>query len=233
MEMPLLNLEDPDCLPEPLRAELRGCEPYFSRWGFLEQIRDEQRVYGVIERINDYCMQNLVVGYHYTRALREDLQSEGLRPRSGEEIRKTFLERFDTRFTPDQIVQIKEVWGRCYDDGMQRVRDGRIFFNFTREALGGSGSELLLGNYGGEQVYFYIAELPGIGEALSTIGEPFIVKCALVPSEVRTFIQNPWGQILASSYHRRVNPRAHQIDQDGYQLTSVPPNRIELLSAEH
>lgn len=231
--MPLLNLEDSDCLPENLRAELRGCDSHFSRFDFLEQIRDEPRVRGVIERINDHCMQNMVAGYHYTRALREDLASDGLRPRSGEEIRETFLARFGSKFSTDQISQIKEVWSRCYNEGMRKARDGRIFFNFTREALGDRGSELFLKNYGGEQVYFYIVELPGVGEVLSTIGEPFVVKCALVPSEVRTFIQNPWGSILASSYHRKVNPQAHQIDQDGSQFTPVPPNRIELLSAKH
>lgn len=231
MKMPVINLEDPDCLPGTLRAELMGCANYFFRPWLLEQVMDEPRVRRVVERINEHCAQNMVVGYHYTRAIREDLLTDGLRPRSGEEVRSVFLARFGGRFSGAQLSGIRAMWDRCYDDGARKVRDGRIFFNFTRAALGDRSSDPLLKNYGGEQVYFYIDELPGVGEILSSIGESFVVKCALVPSEVRTSIENPWGQILVSSYHRRINPGAKQVDQDGYQFSPVPPNRIELLTA--
>lgn len=231
--MKLVDLENPRSLPDHLKQELQACDRYFFRHQFLEQVRHEPLVRVAIERINSYCTQNMVVGYHYTRAIPKDLRESGLQARSGAEIRSLFLERFGYRFTESQLEKVKTTWGRCYDERMRKARDNRIYFNFTRTALGNSGARLLQKNYGGEQVYFYIDKLPGVGEILSSIGEPLVVKCALIPAEVKTYLAQPWGEIAVSSYHRIVNPSAHQVDQDGHQFAPVPPERIGLLSAEH
>ena len=228
-----LNLEDPNCLPVALRGELRDCNAIFAQSTYLGEIERDERVARVIERINDYCACNNIFAYHYTRALRSDLTANGLVPRSGDEIRQTFLCRFGSRFSVTQLREINAAWSSYHHGAMVQARDSRIFFNFTRKALGGAGSELLLKYFGGEQVYFCIRHIPGVAEVLSSIGEPLVVRCTLAPAELHTFIPKPWGRIVISSYHRTVNPEAGQFDQDGYQSSPVPPERIEFLSVDH
>ncbi|HET7560950.1 MAG TPA: hypothetical protein VFJ87_01055 [Rhodanobacteraceae bacterium] len=232
MEKSVVSLDDPDCLPATLLRELQSCDRHFAATSVIDSVQHEPAVSNVIDRINEYCQNNMVVGYHFTRAVRADIEASGLQPRTGDAIRESFLSRFGTRFSAEQLSQIRESWTKCYTPQMQKVRDNRIWFNFTRKALDDSGADLLLRFYGGEQVYFYINELPGVGEVLSSIGEPFIVRCALAPSEAHTIIGRPWGQIAASSYHRKVNPHAYQVDQDGYQFSDVPAGCIELLRIE-
>jgi hypothetical protein len=86
-----LNLEDPSCLPVAFRDELMDCNAIFAQSTCLDEIRHDERVSRVIERINDYCARNYIFAYHYTRALRSDLAANGLVPRSGDEIRQTEL----------------------------------------------------------------------------------------------------------------------------------------------
>lgn len=224
------NLEN---LPSHLRQNLQACDRYFLGNRFLEEIRDEPAIRAVIEEINSYCASNMVVGYHHTRAIPEDLLESGLTPRSGEEIRNLFLERFGTRFSESQLGGIKAKWALYYDEKMRVIRDNRIYFNFAKKPSDSSGIYLLLKNYGGEQIYFCIDKLPGVGDVLSSIGEPLVARCALLPAEVKIFGDQPWGEIATSSYHCMINPDAHQVDRDGHQLVPVPPERIELIRAEH
>lgn len=195
----------------------------------LENVRGVPAIASLIKDIDHFCSENMVIGVHYTRAIPDDILTHGLRPRSGEEIREQFLSRFRHMFNPDEIVAIKAAWASYYDKRARSSRDHRIWFNFTCNALKNGGADLLLKYYGGEQVYFCIDELPGVGEKLSSIGQPLIVKCALLPAEVRTFIDYPWGTIAVSTYHKHINPDAYQTDQDGHQTVPVPPDRIELV----
>jgi len=172
----------------------------------------------------------MVVGFHYTRAIPEDILAQGLLVRSGEQIRAEFISRFGYLFSIEEIEAIKAAWARYFDIRMTRARDNRIFFNFTTDALNNGGAKPLLRNFGGEQVYFCIDELPSIGEKIASIGQPLIVKCAISPNDVQTYLEHPWGSIVTSAYHRTVNPDAHQTDQDGWQAVPVSPEQIELVS---
>ncbi len=51
--------------------------------------------------------------------------------------------------------------------------------------LGESGSEYLLGLYGGEQVSMCFELDEALGIKLGTIGNPLVVRCALYPSKVK------------------------------------------------
>ena len=75
----------------------------------------------------------------------------------------------------------------------------------------------MLGLYGGEQVSMCFELDEPLGLKFGAIGEPMVVRCSLDPNQIRTFIENPWGKILVSSFHSLINPNACQIDQDGYQ----------------
>lgn len=112
-------------------------------------------------------------------------------------------------------------------------RDYRIYFNFTKNALSNKGAELLLKYYGGEQIYFPLFNLPVINEKLEKIGKPMILKCILEPREIKTLIQNPWGKIIVSSYHKTLNPNASVVDQDGYLKSAVLSKNIEIIDAKN
>jgi hypothetical protein len=79
---------------------------------------------------------------------------------------QTFLCRFGSLFSVTQLREINAAWSSYHHGSMVQARDSRIFFNFTRKALGGAGSELLLKYFGGEQVYFCIIQIPGVAEVL-------------------------------------------------------------------
>lgn len=226
----VINLQEPYSLPSSFLKQLKKCDSYFEQELYLENVREIPVVSHLIKDINDFCSENMVVGFHYTRAIPEDLLAQGLLIRSGEQIRAEFINRFGYIFSHEEIVALKSAWANYFGASMIRARDNRIFFNFTTTALNNGGAEPLLRNFGGEQVYFCIDELPNIGEKISSIGQPLIVKCALLPSHVHTYIEHPWGSIVTSSYHRTVNSDAHQTDQDGWQAVPVPPEQIEFVS---
>lgn len=223
-----VDLERPELLPSELRARLSELDQRFKREDFMETLREEPEVWRVIKQLDIFCRERGVIGIHYTRADPEDLRSTGLRVRTGAQIRSEFLDRFGDRFTPEEIGELKALWQR-HQETQADIRDSRLYFNFTRSAFPGSGSEYLLRWYGGEQVHMGINERSTIARKLEQIGDPLILRCALQPSDVRTFLDCPWGQILMSSYHRSMNPEAQWVDQDGMQVSPVPPDSIEIV----
>src|SRR5690606_31236372 len=161
-----------------------------------------------------FCMEQRVVGIHYTRAVKEDIERKGLLIRTGEEIRTEFVQRFGATSSSSELETLQSLWA-SHQSTQADIRDSRLWFNFTLNALSGSGATFLLGMYGGEQIHMGIDLQTKLGRKLASIGEPLIVRCALDPSKIRTFIQYPWGKILISAFHLSVNPTAIPVDQDG------------------
>jgi hypothetical protein len=226
--MEIIDLQNIQTLPDEFIENLSAYDDFFGAHEFLEAIVSMPKIAGLIQDIDDYCKRNLIVGYHYTRALPKSILTKGMLVRSGAEIRKDFLIEHGTSFTQDELDAIKTAWDRHFNAEQERVRGNRIWFNFTLKELGGLGSRALLDNYGGEQVYFCIDELDRIGRKIKSIGEPLVIKCVLEPSSVVTFDQTPWGNIAVSAYHRTVNPEAYTVDRDGYLRIPVPPENIEV-----
>lgn len=227
-----INLNDLTGLPNNFLKELASFNQFFEETDSLEQLDDNCELQVLIEEIDQFCSKNEVFGFHYTRAYPQDILKNGLLSRPGQDIRSEFLKRNRSLFSEMEVKQILNAWNKCFDESDEQHRDYHVFFNFTLTALTGLGSELLLENSGGEQVYGPIYTIEGIKDKLRNIGTPLIVKCSLNPKNLNTFIQYPWGKIAASTYHRTRNPNALQTDQDGYQLTSVPPEKIELIKLE-
>lgn len=227
--MTTINLNDPTGLPESIIHELSIFKEEFKRTDFLDQLEEISEMSELIMKIDEFCMRNEIIGFHYTRANPEDIQIRGLLSRSGQEIRSEFLKKHGKLFTKLETQRIKEAWDRTYGDYDREHRDYHVFFNFTLTALNGNGAELLLNNFGGEQVYWPLYEMEGVKNKIVNIGTPLVVKCRLNPNDLNTFIQHPWGKIAASTYHRTQNSNAYPIDQDGYQRTTVPSDKIELI----
>jgi hypothetical protein len=221
-----IDLTKPCELPAELAEQLSGIEDFCREQEFSENLVEIGPVAQLVCEIDALCMSQNVVGLHYSRALPEDIRAKGLLVREGDQIRNSFLAQFANIFTENELTEIRQRWSEYFEGSQASSRDGKIFFNFTEAALIEGGAERLIGLYGGEQVSMCFEVDEPIGVKLASIGEPLLIRCALKPSNVRTFIQHPWGKILVASFHLQVNPEAIGIDQDGYQTMPVPPEDI-------
>lgn len=221
-----IDLSKPLDLPEEFVSRLMAIKSAFMDREFSESLVERSDVSSLTRDLDRYCRDNRIIGVHYTRAVPESIRTKGLLIRDGEEIREAFINEHGHLFSEKEILIIKKRWGDYFDYSQSSVRNRRIFFNFTEIELGGSGTEYLLGLYGGEQVSMCFELDEPIGLKLGAIGAPLVVRCSLDPNQVETFIENPWGKILISSFHALTNPDAYRIDQDGYQSVPVNPEDI-------
>ncbi|SHK91101.1 hypothetical protein SAMN05720469_12316 [Fibrobacter intestinalis] len=182
----------------------------------------------LIERLTEFSKDCNIVGYHYTRANKEDFLKEGLKSRSGQEIREIFLSRYSVLFTVEELETIKKLWDAYFDKIQKSSRDNYIFFNLTTEALSNSGAEPLLKYYGGEQVYMPLQREFTIAQKLRGIGTPLLIKAILDPKQLSNFYEDDIVKIAISSYHRNKKTDADQYDRDVYQRRPILSNQIEI-----
>jgi hypothetical protein len=225
----VINLESLEGLPKEYLSELKKFDDTFKTSSFLEDYGNNENINQLIFEINNYCLDNKIIGFHYTNAIEKDISEKGMIIRSGEQIRNDFVKRFFHLFEQSEQRLIEERWLSRFGKKDIKIRDNRIFFNFTKNALNNGGAELLLKYYGGEQIYFPLFKLPTIEKKLREIGKPMILKCCLNPNEINTYIENSWGKIIVSSYNRTINSNANVVDQDGYQKRGVPKENIEII----
>ena len=183
----------------------------------------------LIERITEFSKDCKIIGYHYTRANKDDIIKVGLKSRTGQEIRETFLSRYGNLFTSEELDTIKNAWKAYFNKNMIFCRDYRIFFNLTTTALFDSGAEPLLQYYGGEQVYMPLKGFPSIANKIQNIGIPLLIKATLDPSRLKLFDYEDIAQVAISSYHHLLRPDASRCDRDIYQNEPISPNQIEVV----
>lgn len=212
-------------IPSDVLRNLESFTDVFKEQESWEQLLKIPSLLQIVKELDEFCLQERVFGYHYTRAERESIEQHGLLALSGDERRRDFLDRYGHLFTDEQRDRIRKKW-QYFSPEMCKIRDHRIFFNFTLDALEDNGAENLLKYYGGEVVYFPLCDDPELKGILETIGQPMIVECVLNPAELTTFYEYPWGKIWLSSYHVTLNPKACRCDQDGYQEISVRAEQI-------
>ena len=183
----------------------------------------------LIERITTFSKDCNIIGFHYTRADKEDIIKSGLKSRSGQEIREAFLSRYGSLFTAEELDTIKKSWNAYFNRTMVESRDHRIFFNLTTTALFDSGAEPLLKYYGGEQVYMPLKGYPTIAKKLQNIGTPLLIKAILDPHQLQLFDFEDVIKIALASYHRLLRHDAKQCDIDCFQTSSIPTRLIKIL----
>ena len=180
----------------------------------------------IAQELDEICLNKGVIGYHFTRAFREDIEKSGLVPCDGRKRRQEFLSKFGNRFTLDQRNWIIRIWDWYFSPYQSQARDGKISFNFTLDALKNEGAKNLLAYYGGESIYMPLIENAEISAVLQSIGQPLIIRCALEPNILSASTEIPWGKIWLSSYHLAINPIAVQFDQDAFQEQPVLATQI-------
>jgi hypothetical protein len=227
--MTVVNLCNLNGLPEKFLKELETCDSLFCHNESIEDLLKVSPINDLIISIDKFCRSNAIIGFHYTRAIPQEICESGLVCRTGSEIRNTFLTNFGDFFTERERIEIKKSWEKYFNPTQNEGRNNRLFFNFTTCALYNRGADRLLQNFGGEQVYMPIESLPDIAQKIKSLGKPLILKCKLSPLYLTTFIENPWGKIAVSTYHRLINPMAYQFDQDAYQRINVKSTDIEMI----
>jgi hypothetical protein len=225
----VVDLENLDGLHKEFRNRFIKYDSIFTNCEHVEHYYDNCEILRLIIDINNYCLKNQIIGYHYTNAIENDILKNGIIIRDGKDIRNDFINRYFHLFTENEKKQILQKWKEYFIDNKIKFRDSRVFFNFTKNALINGGADLLLNYYGGEQIYFPLYKEPYIGGKLKQIGTPMILKCILNPNDIKTFIEYPWGKIAISSYNRIKNPNAYVVDQDGYQKVGVKPENIVII----
>lgn len=227
--MNVVNLNNLEGLPEKYITQLEKFKYMLLEVDFLEDLEDETQIQNLIIEINNYCYENLIIGYHYTRAVVEEILENGLLIRSGSEIRNCFIEKYGSMFTLKEIDIIKKAWESYFFLKQKKIRNNLIYFNFTQEALNNGCAYELLNFFGGEQVHMPLQDIKGISKKLSSIGFSLILKCKLSPHNLITATENPWGKIAVSTYHNRHNSNVFRKDIDGYQTIPVPAKNIEII----
>ena len=156
--MDIIDLQRPETLPENFRLRLNSIRAICRNEEFSENLVRHPDVRNLVIDIDSYCMQNRVLGIHYTRAIRSDIEQKGLLIRTGAEIRDEFIQRFGDSFKEDELEWLQSKW-LSHQVKQSDIRDSMLWFNFTLTEFGDSGSEYLLGMYGGEQIHMGIEEL--------------------------------------------------------------------------
>jgi hypothetical protein len=219
-----IDLNSTKNLPDYFLDKLQEHSELFIAHEFSENLCNTPQLSPLVRELNNFCMRNQVIGIHFSRADKQSILSKGLLCLSGNEIRNSFLKRYGSFFSSEELNEIRSRWQSNFGNEGCEYRDFNIFFNFTDDALRNGGADELLGMFGGEQITMGFdtdSECP-IGEKLANLGVPLIVKCSLDPSRIETYIENPWGKILMSSYHKELNSSAYRIDQDGHIRFAVP-----------
>lgn len=222
----VINLDSPEGLIKSWITEIPNINSHCLSITFLEELAEIPDIRCALQKINDYCLAGKVLGFHFTRAIKKSIQKEGLILRGGDEIRKKFRQDFNESFNNSEWLRIEDAWSNYFTKNQQQSRDQRIFFNFTKHALLNGSAFRLLNRYGGEQVSMCFDDETHIASVLASLGEPMVIKCALSPNSLSTYIPYPWAKIALSSYHCRLNSKALRVDQDGFQSIAVPPEDI-------
>jgi len=227
--MKILNLCTLAGFPSFFFEEMEKHTELLLNTEFEDELVENPVFQDLIDRITDFSKDCKIIGYHYTRADKDDILKGGLKSRTGQEIRETFLSRYGKLFTSEELDTIKNAWQAYFNKNMISCRDYRIFFNLTTTALFDSGAESLLQYYGGEQVYMPLKGFPSIAKKIQNIGIPLLIKATLDPSQLKLFDYEDIAKVAISSYHRLLRPDATQYDQDAYQREPILPNQVEII----
>ena len=227
--MKILNLCTLAGFPSFFFEEMEKHTELLLNTEFDDELLENPAFQDLIKRITDFSKDCKIIGYHYTRADKNEILKDGLKSRTGQEIRETFLARYGKLFTSEELDTIKNAWEVYFNKNMVSCRDYRIFFNLTTTALFDSGAEPLLRYYGGEQVYMPLKSFPSIAKKIQNIGSPLLIKATLNPCQLKLFDYEDIAKIAISSYHRLLRPDASQCDRDVYQKELVLPEQIKII----
>ena len=221
-----IKLTSLDQMPNDIRRALQRFDSLFGRAEFLDEVLKNPDLYKIATDLDRLCIEEGVIGFHFTRAFPEDLQAQGLVICSGDERRHKFLARYGDRFSEAQRDRIRRAWEDFFDSAQNETRDSRIWFNLTLGALDNGGADFLLTYFGGEVINMPLTDDEEIAAVLRTLGQPLIVESALRTQELHTFSEIPWGKTWLSGHHVSINDEASRYDVDAYAIKPISADHI-------
>lgn len=222
--MSTINIETLEGLPQECMDAMKEYHESLlknQKFEFINELSYEAQV--VSHFIGDKAIKHNIICHHYTRANPDDILQGGLKSRTGDEIRRTFLDGYGNLFSDEEKDQMKEAWSAM----PKAFRDNYIFFCLVKCPLDDFGRVApLLTNFGGEQIYMPFKNHPTITAKLKSIGKPLIVQCRVNPQNLQNIDADDLGMAIVSSYCRRYNSRIELYDADVYQNEPVPAENI-------
>ena len=91
--MKTVNLNDLSGIPKEFIMQLSQFDQIFEEVDYLSDLDNIDALQCLIREINEYCLNNEVIGFHYTRAYQDDISRLGLLSRTGKVIRADFLKK--------------------------------------------------------------------------------------------------------------------------------------------
>jgi hypothetical protein len=70
---------------------------------FLESLLEQEDLKQIARDLNQLCLEKGIVGFHDTKAIRIEIERNGLQPSSGDARRREFLDRYGHSFTDAQV----------------------------------------------------------------------------------------------------------------------------------
>ena len=182
-----IKLDNLDGIPVHLAAELHGQTPVFRNHRFVEKLLAHRTLSRIAHDLDSLCLEEGVVGYHFTRAVRPQIATRGLIAANGDDRRREFLAEHGHRVSDLQRKRISQSWQSYSTSSQTEMRHGRVRFNFTLAGLTGGDADDLLAYYGGENINMPLTQDEEIANIVRTIGEPLIIQCALDARSLHAF----------------------------------------------
>lgn len=226
-EMSAVDLTGP--IPKNLLKEVKPIHGELMRARYIDSVARLESARSVLKVLSEYLEQRGIVGIHYTRAESASILAKGLVCTKGAERRRWFLETYGHHFTREERRSIERAWRAYFEPDQNAVRDSRIWFNLPKVEIDG-GADPLLRHFGGETIYMPLVDLGTVADKIRSFGEPLVVKCRLVPSQLIGFWEFPAALVWLSGHHVRINPNAGLYGVDVYVTQDVPPS--DILSVE-
>jgi hypothetical protein len=221
-----IRLTSLDQMPDDIKRSLRRFDSLFGKTEFIEKVLENPELYKIANDLDRLCMEEGVIGFHFTRAVVDEIQARGLEICSGDERRHQFLAKYGDHFSGAQRDRIRHAWSNFFDSAQNGSRDGRIWFNLTLDALDNGGADFLFTYFGGEAINMALTDDVEIAAVLRTLGQPLIVESALRTKELHTFSEIPWGKTWLSSHHVSINNEASRYDVDAYAIEPILTDHI-------
>src|SRR5690606_11807848 len=115
-----IHLDTLEGIPGKYLKKLQRYREAFKSNLYLDGLLDEEQdIRDTVMEIDGYCMDHYIKGYHYTRAIVDDIRTQGLLCRSGEEIRARFTANHGTLFTEQEWGTIQKCWKQYFDTQQQ------------------------------------------------------------------------------------------------------------------
>lgn len=221
-----LRLESPNALPLEIFERLEEHKQLFQHSEYLESVIEHSAVSAIAEDLENYLRQQRIIGYHCTKEPYEGFFAErGLRTTDVLTHQQEFLSMFGSRFTLDELEEMKSAWHSYFVEDRQRTyRDGLIWSCLSRSLVKTRGTETFFRFFGGEAIFMPLLENASIAEKLESIGTPVVVEVVLPGDSLTAYY--PMSRTVLSQYHLRVNPNASPVHSEAKLRKSIPPEDV-------